>query len=52
MCIDYRGLNDITVKNTFLIPRIDDLHDQLGKAHYFTKLDFIFWLSSNPNNNW
>ena len=39
MCIDYRGLNDITVKNTFPIPRIDDLHDQLGKAHYFTKLD-------------
>ena len=32
-------LNDITVKNTFPIPRIDDLHDQLGKAHYFTKLD-------------
>ena len=42
MCIDYRGLNDITVKNTFPIPRIDDLHDQLGKVHYFTKLDLYF----------
>ena len=39
MCIDYRGLNDITVKNNFPIPRIDDLHDRLGKAKYFTKLD-------------
>ena len=39
MCVDYRGLNDITLKNTFPIPRIDDLHDQLGNAHYFTKLD-------------
>ena len=39
MCIDYRGLNDITVKNNFPLPRIDDLHDRLGKARYFTKLD-------------
>ena len=39
MCIDYRGLNDITIKNTFPLPRIDDLHDRLGKAKYFTKLD-------------
>ena len=52
MCIDYRGLNDITVKNTFPIPRIDDLHDQLGKAHYFYQVRFVFWLSSNTNNNW
>ena len=39
MCIDYRGLNDITIKNNFPLPRIDDLHDRLGKARYFTKLD-------------
>ena len=41
MCIDYRGLNDITVKNTFPIPRVDDLHDQLAHAKYFTKLDLF-----------
>ena len=39
MCIDYRALNDITQKNTFPLPRIDDLHDQLTYAKYFTKLD-------------
>ena len=41
MCVDYRGLNDITVKNSFPLPRIDDLHDQLAHAVYFTKLDLF-----------
>ena len=39
MCVDYRGLNDITEKNNFPLPRIDDLHDQLATASFFTKLD-------------
>ena len=39
MCVDYRGLNAITEKNNFPLPRIDDLHDQLTHAKYFTKLD-------------
>nr|CAN67535.1 hypothetical protein VITISV_032523 [Vitis vinifera] len=39
MCIDYRALNKVTVKNKYLIPLIDDLFDQLGRARYFTKLD-------------
>ena len=39
MCIDYRGLNKITEKNNFPLPRIDDLHDRLIYAKWFTKLD-------------
>ncbi|KAL9249281.1 RNA-directed DNA polymerase-like protein [Drosera capensis] len=39
LCIDYRALNKVTVKNKYLIPLTTDLFDQLGGAQYFTKLD-------------
>ncbi|CAF1169236.1 unnamed protein product [Rotaria sordida] len=39
-CIDYRHLNQITTKDAFPLPRIDDIYDQLTKATYFTKFDF------------
>ena len=39
MCIDYRALNKITVKNKYPIPLIGDLFYQLGGARWFTKLD-------------
>jgi hypothetical protein len=40
-CVDYRGLNDITVKNRYPIPLIRETLDRLSKAKYFSKLDII-----------
>nr|GEZ70368.1 putative reverse transcriptase domain-containing protein [Tanacetum cinerariifolium] len=39
MCIDYRKLNKLTIKNRYPLPRIDDLFDQLQGARYFSKID-------------
>ncbi|KAI3794647.1 hypothetical protein L1987_37280 [Smallanthus sonchifolius] len=39
MCIDYRELNKLTIKNRYPLPRIDDLFDQLQGSIYFSKID-------------
>ncbi|KAI3715043.1 hypothetical protein L6452_22009 [Arctium lappa] len=39
MCIDYRELNKVTVKNKYPLPRIDDLFDQLQGTGCFSKID-------------
>nr|GEZ64382.1 putative reverse transcriptase domain-containing protein [Tanacetum cinerariifolium] len=39
MCIDYRELNKITVKNRYPLPRIDDLFDQLQGSSVYSKID-------------
>ena len=39
MCVDYRPLNTITIKNKYHLPRIDILFDQLERAKVFPKID-------------
>ena len=39
ICVDYWALNKVTIKNKYLLPRIDDLFDQLQGACVFSKID-------------
>jgi hypothetical protein len=39
LCMDYRALNEVTIKNKYLLPRVDDLFDQLCGACVFSKID-------------
>jgi hypothetical protein len=41
LCVDYRELNKLIVKNKYPLPRIDDLLDQLGEAKVFSKIDLM-----------
>jgi hypothetical protein len=39
LCVDYRPLNAVTIKNNYPLPRIDILFDQLAGAQVFSKID-------------
>jgi hypothetical protein len=39
MCVDYMSLNDVTIKNKYPLPRIEDLSDQMRGAKVFSKID-------------
>ena len=41
LCIDYRQLNRVTIKNCYPLPRIDDLFDQLRGARVYSKIDLL-----------
>ena len=40
--IDYRALNEVTIKNKYNLPRINDLFDQLKGARHFSKIDLRY----------
>ena len=44
--MDYRALNEITIKNPYPIPRIANLIESLSKASIFTKID-LRWVYNN-----
>jgi hypothetical protein len=39
MCVDYQLLNEVTIKNKYPFPRIEDLFDQMRGAKVFSKID-------------
>jgi hypothetical protein len=51
LCIDYRALNEVTAKNRYPLPRIDDMFDQFRRVKYFLKIDlrsgyYQLWIRS------
>ena len=45
LCVDYRKLNDVTVSDGYPIPRVDEIFEKLGKAHYLSTMDLAkgYW---------
>jgi hypothetical protein len=39
MCIDYQSLNEVSIKNKYPLPRIEELFDQMKGASVFSKID-------------
>jgi hypothetical protein len=39
MCVDYRSLNEVTIKNKYPLSQIEDLFDQMKGASVFSKID-------------
>src|SRR5437588_4418134 len=55
LCIDYRGLNKISIKNRYPLPLMNESRDRLGKVKFFTKLDLkngFYWLWIAKGDEW
>ncbi|GJS68752.1 putative reverse transcriptase domain-containing protein [Tanacetum coccineum] len=51
MCIDYKELNKLIIKNRFPFPRIDDLFDQLQGLQFFSKIDLRFRCANSDSDS-
>jgi hypothetical protein len=55
LCVDYRGLNKITVKNRYLLPLITESLERLAQAKFYTKLDVreaYHWIRIKEGDEW
>ena len=55
LCVDYRGLNNITIKNQYPLPLIGKSLDWLGRARRFTQLDLTnayYWMKICEGDKW
>ena len=55
LCVNYWGLNNLTIKNRYLLPLISESLDQLGPAKQFTQLDLMnayHWMRIYKGNEW
>nr|VZI45962.1 unnamed protein product [Spirometra erinaceieuropaei] len=51
LCVDYRHLNAVTVRDSFPLPRLDDTVDALGQTAWFSTLDLKYWqVEIHPND--
>ena len=55
LCVDYRGLNNLTIKNRYPLPLVGKSLDRLGRAKQFTKLDLTdvyYWIRIKKGGKW
>ena len=53
LCVDYRSFNNLTIKNRYPLPLVDESLDRLSQAKQFTKLDFTdayYWICIKKGN--
>ena len=55
LCVDYKGLNNLIIKNQYPLPLVEESLDRLGKAKRFIKLDLTsvyYWIEICKRNKW